>query len=168
MIAKLIKKLEATRSKIQKGANFDKINLADDVRERSPLVKSIVDRNARIFYNRVLRMNFTPILEDQDTNQKSSAAVQEFVFSSVAENPAANLITLEIISGSAEAIEVIDNHIKITIDEDMGEESDHDSVKALIDGDAQASSLITVEINSGEGATLVTAEDVVQFSGAIG
>lgn len=165
MLQSLLKKLSGTRDKIQRGANFDKINLADEVRERSPLAKSIVDRTARIFYGRVLRINDAPILEDFDTNQKAELSVQEFVFSSIAENPAANLLTLEFIADSSESVEVIDRHIKVYLDDGI---SDHDSIKALIDGDDEASSLITVEINAGEGATVVTAEDVKEFSEAIG
>lgn len=165
MLKPLLKKIEATRDKIQRGANFDKINLADDVRERSPLVKSIVDRTARIFYEGVLGMGITPLPQDFDTNQKASLSVQEFVFESVAENPAANLLTMEIIADSDESVEVIDRHIKVYIDDGV---SDHDSIKALIDADDEASSLITVAINAGEGATVVVAEDVEEFSGAIG
>jgi len=168
MLKPLLRKIAALKEKVQKGANYDKINLADDVRERSPLAKSVVDRNARNYQKIVLGEDVTVKLEEYDTNQPSTLAIQEFVFTSVAENPAANLLTLEILEGSEEEIEVIDNHIKITIDTDLGEESDHDSVKALIDGDAEASELITVAINSGEGATLVAAEDVSEFRGAIG
>jgi hypothetical protein len=87
------------------------------------------------------------------------------MFTSVSANPAANLLLLEIISGSEESIEVVDNKISITTEDEV---SDHDSIKALIDGDSQAASLITVEINLGEGATLVDAEELASFSGAIG
>lgn len=168
MLKSLLRKLAGIKEKVQKGANYDKINLADDVKARSPLVKSVVDRNARIFIKDTLGEDITVLPEDYDTNQQATLAIQEFVFTSVAANPAANLITLEIVEGTEEAIEVVDNHIKITIDTDALEESDHDSVKALVDGDAQASALVTVAINAGQGATLVTAEDVSSFSGAIG
>lgn len=161
----LLKKIESTRDKIQKGAQFDRINLADEVRERSPLASSIVDRTARIFYEKVLGLQYAALPEDYDTNQKASASAQEFVFESVAENPTANLLTLEIIADSAESVEIIDNHIKVYINDTV---SDHDSVKALIDGDDQASSLITVSINAGEGLTVVTAEEPIEFSGALG
>lgn len=168
MLKSLMRKLAALKEKIQKGSNYDKINLADEVRSRSPLAKQVVDRNARNMFQNVMRTDLAVQSEDYDTNQSASLAIQEFVLTSVAANPAANLITLEIVEGSAEAIEVTDNHIKITIDVDETEESDHDSVKALIDGDAQAAALITVAINSGEGATLVTAQALSSFSGAIG
>jgi len=165
MLKPLLRKIAGLKEKVQKGANYDKINLADDVRERSPLAKSIVDRTARIYQKAVLGEDVTVKLEDYDTNQAASLAVQEFVFTSVAKNPAANLLTLEIIADLNEFVEVVDNHIKVyTIDT----VSDHDSVKALIDGDEQASELITVAINAGEGATLVTAEDTSEFKGAIG
>ena len=149
MLKPLLRKLAGLKEKVQKGANYDKINLADDVKERSPLVKSIVDRNARIY----------------QTNQAASLSIQDFVFTSVAKNPAANLLTFEIIADSAESIEVVDNHIKVYIEDGV---SDHDSIKALIDGDSEASDLITVAINAGQGAVVVTAESVSEFSGAIG
>lgn len=165
MLKLLLRKIAGLKEKVQKGAKYDKLNLADEVRARSPLVKQVVDRNARIYQKAVLGEDVTVHLSDYDTNQKSSLAVQEFVFSSVAENPAANLLTLEIIADSAESIEVVDNHIKVYIDDTV---SDHDSVKALIEGDAEASALITVAINAGQGEEIVTAEDVSEFSGAIG
>lgn len=164
----LLRKLVGLKAGVQNRANFDKRNRADEVRERSPLVKSVVNRTARVFINETLGEDLAVLPEDYDVNQPATLSVQQFVFTSVAKNPSANLITMEIIAGSAEAIEVVDNHIKITIDTDVTEESDHDSVKALIDGDAEASSLITVAINAGQGATLVTAESVLEFSGAIG
>tara|TARA_R100001086_G_scaffold242322_1_gene169938 strand:+ start:6968 stop:7474 length:507 start_codon:yes stop_codon:yes gene_type:complete len=167
MLKPLLRKIAGLKEKVQNGAKYDKINLADDVRARSPLAKSVVDRTARTYQRATLGEDVTVMLEEFDTNQPATLSIQEFVFTSVAENPAANLLTLEIIEGSEEAIEVTDNHIQITIDTDLGEESDHDSVKALIDGDAEASELITVEINAGEGATLVTAQESSEFRGAI-
>lgn len=166
----ILRKIAGVKEVVQKGANYDKINIADDIRERSPLAKQVVDRNARIFHKAVLGDEVTPLPEELDTNQPATLAVQEFVFTSVAENPAANLLTLEMVAGSVEAIEVIDNHIKITLDTDAGDVtvSDHDSIKALIDGDSEASALITVAINAGQGATAVTVEDVKEFRGAIG
>ena len=165
MLKPLLRKIAGLKEKVQKGAKYDRINLADDVRQRSPLVKQIVDRTARIFYKQTLGDQVTPLPDEFDTNQAATLAIQEFVLTSVAKNPAANLLTLEIIADSAESIEVVDNHIKVYIDDGV---SDHDSVKALIDGDDEASSLITVAINAGEGATIVTAEDVSEFTGAIG
>ena len=169
MIRRLLEKIAESRAQVQQGANYDKRNIADDVKERSPLVKQIVRRTARIFYKQVLGGEITPLLEDYDTNQKSTLALQEFVFSSVSENPAANLLSLEMIAGSVESIEVIDNHIKITLDTDAVDitVSDHDSIKALIDGDSEASSLITVAINAGQGAVAVVVAEPVDFSGAI-
>jgi hypothetical protein len=102
--------------------------------------------------------------EDFDTNRPATLAVQELVFTSVAENPAANLLTLTIVADSAESIEVDGNDITIYIEDTV---SDSDSVKALVDGDDNASALVTVEVNAGEGATVVTAEDVKEFSGAL-
>lgn len=165
MLKPLLRKIAGLKEKVQKGANYDKINLADDVRQRSPLVKSIVDRNARIYQKAVLGEAVTVKLEEFDTNQPSSLSIQEFVFTSVAENPAANLLTMEIVASDAESVEVVDNHIIVSIDDTV---SDHDSIKTLIDADEQASELITVAINAGEGATLVTAEDISEFKGAIG
>jgi len=75
------------------------------------------------------------------------------------------LITIEIVVGAAEAITVKKNHIKITTEDAV---SNHDSIKALIEASSQASALITVEINSGEGATLVDAQSTQALSGAIG
>jgi hypothetical protein len=165
MLKSLLRKIAGLKQKVQKGSNYDKTNLSDDVRARSPLVKSIVDRNARIFVQQILGEDIAVMPEDYDTNQKSVLAVQEFVFTSVSANPAANLLLIEIIAGDEESIEVLDNKISITTEDEV---SDHDSIKALIDGDSQAASLITVEINSGEGSTLVDAEELASFSGAIG
>lgn len=165
MLKPLLRKILGTKADVQKAAKFDKINVADDVKQRSPLVKSVVDRTARNFYEKVLGLSESPMPEDFDTNQASSLAMQEFVFTSVAKNPAANLLTLKIVASDAESIEVVDNHIIVSIDDTV---SDHDSVKALIDGDEQASELITVAINVDEGATVVVAEDTKEFKGAIG
>lgn len=165
MLKSLLRKLAGLKHKVQKGSNYDKINLADDVKERSPLVKSVVNRNARIFIKQVLGGDLTVLPEDYDVNQASSLAVQEFGFTSVAKNPAANLLLLEIIAGAAESIEVEGNKISVTTDDGV---SDHDSIKALIEADSQASALITVVINAGQGAVLVDAEDLASFSGAIG
>lgn len=164
MLKSLMRKLAAVKDKVQKGSKFDKRNLADNTRERSPLAKQVVDRNARNMFEKVMRTDIAMQPEDYDTNQQSSLAFQEFVFTSVAKAPAANLISLEIIAGLAESIEVIDNHIKITINDTV---SDHDSVKALIDGYAPAAALISAEINAGQGAVVVTAEATKYFSGAI-
>lgn len=165
MLNSLLRKLAALKEKVQKGSKFDKINLADDVKERSPLVKSVVDRTARIFNKQVIGSDVSVQPEEQDTNQAASLSIQQFVITSKQKNPAANLISVEIESGLAEAIEVIDNHIKITT-EDLA--SDHDSIKALIDGYAPAAALISIAINSGQGASLVDAEDTKFLSGAIG
>lgn len=161
----LLRKLAGLKQKVQKGAKFDKINLADDVRARSPLAKQVVDRTARIFVKQVLGEDVTVMPEDFDTNQASSLAIQELVFTSVAKNPAANLLTLEIIADSAEMVEVIDNHIMVYIDDGV---SDSDSVKALVDADEEASSLVTVAVNAGEGATIVEEAEAQSFSGALG
>lgn len=165
MLTSIMRKLAAIKEKVQKGSKFDKKNLADEVRVRSPLAKQVVDRNARNMFQKVLGTDIAIQAEDYDTNQKSSLSLQQFVLTSVAKNPAANLISIEIIAGLAESIEVIDNHIKITIEDTV---SDHTSVKALIDGYAPAAALISVAINAGQGATLVTAESTKIFSGAIG
>ena len=159
-----MRKLAALKEKFQKAAKFDKINLADEVKSRSPLAKSVVDRNARAM-QRIMRTDLTVLPEDMDTNQSSMLAVQEFVFTSVAKNPAANLLLLEIVAGAAESIEVVGSKITITTEDAV---SDHDSILALIEADSQASSLITVEINAGEGTTLVDAEAMASFSGALG
>ena len=165
MLNKIFRKLASLKQKVQKGSKFDKINLADEVRARSPLVKSVVDRTARIMFQQTVGTDIAIQPEDYDTNQKASLAIQEFVITSVAANPTANLITIEIEAGAAESIEVIDNHIKITTEDAV---SNHDSIKALIEASSQASALITVEINSGEGATLVDAQSTQALSGAIG
>lgn len=165
MLKSLMRKIAAFKEKVQKGSDYDKKNLADEVRVRSPLAKQVVDRNARNMFQKVMRTDIAIQPEDYDTNQSSSLAEQQFVFTSVAKNPLANLITLEIIAGVAESIEVIDNHIKVTINDTV---SDHDSVKALIDGYAPAAALISVAINVGQGATIVTAASTKTFSGAIG
>lgn len=165
MLKPLLRKLAAIKQKVQKGSNFDKINLADDVKERSPLVKSVVNRNARIMFQQLLRTDSTTLPDDYDVNQAATLSAQEFVFTSVSKNPSANLLLLEIIEGAEESIEVEDN--KITITTIFGI-SNHDSIKALIEADSQASSLITVEINVGEGLGLVVAEELSSFSGALG
>ena len=164
MLRRLLEKIAERKAKVQQGSSYDKRNIADDVKERSPLVKQVVRRTARIFYKQTLGDEITPLPEKYDTNQKSTLSLQEFVLSSVSENPAANLLSLEIIADSAESIEVIDNHIKVSINDGV---SDHDSVKALIDGHDEVSSLITVAINAGQGATLVIAADPADFSGAL-
>lgn len=161
----LLRKIAGLKQAVQKGSNYDKLNRADEVRQRSPLVKQVIDRTARIFQEQALGEEITATPEEFDTNQPATLEVQEFIFTSVAENPAANLLTLEIIADSAESVEVVDNHIKVYTEDTV---SDHDSIKALIDADEEASSLITVAINAGQGATLVTAEDLGEFSGAIG
>lgn len=161
----LLKRIATTKQKVQTGAKFDKINLADDTRERSKLATSVVDRNARKYVEEVLGEDITVMPEDFDTNQSATMAMQEFVFTSVEESPAANLLTLEIIADTAESIEVDENHIKVMIEDGV---STHDSVKALIDGDSTASAMVTVAVNAGEGLTLVTAEDTAEFSGALG
>lgn len=164
MLKSLIRKLAALKEKFQKAAKFDKINLADEVKSRSPLAKSVVDRNARAM-QRIMRTDLTVLPEDFDTNQAAILAIQEFVFTSVAKNPAANLLLLEIVAGAAESIQVVGSKITITTEDAV---SDHDSILALIEADSQASSLITVEINAGQGAVLVDAEAMASFSGALG
>ena len=165
MLKSILRKLAGLKEKVQKGSKYDKINIADDVKARSPLVKSVVNRTARIFAQQTLGVDLTVLPEDYDVNQKASLAIQQFIITSVAANPAANLISIEIEAGLAEAIEVIDNHIKVTTEDTV---SDHTTIKALIDGNAQAAALITVEINSGEDATLVDAQATQYLSGAIG
>jgi hypothetical protein len=166
MLKSLLRKLAGFKQKVQQGSKYDKLNLADDVKARSPLVKSVVDRNARIFIKQVLGEDITVLPEDYDTNQSASLAVQEFVLTSVEKNPAANLILVEIVAGAAESIWVSKSK-KISITTDDGV-SDHDSIKALIEANSKASALITVEINAGEGATLVDASELASLSGAIG
>lgn len=165
MLKLLMRKIASIKEKVQKGSDYDKKNLADEVRVRSPRVKSVVDRNARIMFQKVMRTDIAMQPEDYDTNQSSSLELQEFVITSVAKNPAANLITIEIIAGAAESIEVVGNHISIT---QNGVVSSHTSIKALIDGYAPAAALITVAINAGQDAVVVNAEATQTLSGAIG
>ena len=165
MLKSLFRKIAALKEKVQKGSKFDKINLADDVKERSPLVTSVVNRNARIFNQQVLRTDVSVLPEDQDINQAATLALQEFIITSVAKNPSANLITIEIEAGLEEDIEVIGNHIVIIIED---EASDHASIKALIESSLTASALITVSINAGQEATIVEAQGSEALSGAIG
>ena len=160
----LLKKIAEYKEGVQSRANFDKINLADDVKERSPLVTSVVARNSRIFVNQVLGEDISVMPEDVDLNRASSLAVQELVFTSVAENPAANLISLEIIADSAESISLSKKHIKIRINNGI---SNSDSVKALVDGSSRVTSLVSVAVNAGQGLVVVTAEDKDDFSGAL-
>lgn len=164
-LGSLIKKIAQIKEKVQKGSKYDRINLADEVRARSPLAKQVVDRTARIFVKQVLGEDITVMPEDFDTNQQASLAIQELVFTSVESNPAANLISIEIIADSAEDIFVDGTKIYIYINDGV---SDSDSVKALVDADEQASSLVSVEVNAGQGATVVIAEDEQSLSGAIG
>lgn len=165
MLNKILRKLASLKQKVQKGSKYDKLNLADEVRARSPLVKSVVDRTARIMFQQTIGTEIAVQSEDYDTNQKASLAIQEFVITSVSANPTANLINIKIVAGLAEAIKVVNNDIKITTEDTV---SDHASIKALIDGYAPAAALISVEINSGEDATLVVAESIKPLSGAIG
>ena len=165
MLKSLFRKLAGLKEKVQKGSKFDKLNLADDVKARSPLVKSVVDRNARIFSKQVMRTDLSVMPEDVDTNQSAMLTIQGLVFTSKAQNPAANLITIEIKAGAAEAINVRKNSIQITTEDGV---SDHTLVKALIDGKATAIALVSVEIEAGEDATLVDASPIQPMSGALG
>lgn len=165
MLNKLFRKLASLKQKVQHGSKYDELNLADKVRERSPLVKSVVNRTARIMFQQTIGTEIAIQPEYYDTDQKASLAIQEFVITSVAANPTANLITIEIVAGAAEEISVIDNHITITTEDEV---SDHDSILALIESSSQASALITAEINAGEGTTLVDAQATQTLSGAIG
>lgn len=167
-LSSLFKKLVDIKAKVQSGSKYDKINLADDVKARSPLAKQVVERTARIFVKQTLGEDLTVAPEDFDTNEKASLAVQELVFTSVEANPAANRLSIEIIADTAESIEVAGKNIKIYIDTDSLEESTHDSVKALVDGDAQASSMVSVAVNAGQGAVIVTAQAKAKLSGALG
>ena len=169
MLKSIFRRILSTKSKVQRGANFDKINLEDEVRVRSPQVKSIVDRTARIYIKQVLGIDETAWPRKYDTNQRSRLELQEFSLVSVERNPAANLLSIEILEDDAESIELLDRHIRVHINTTPTEESDHDSVKALIEGNPAVAALISVEINDGEGATEVTASGGVKFfTGAVG
>jgi len=164
-LSSILKKLAGIKAKVQTGSKYDKLNLADDVRARSPLAKQVVDRTARIFIKEALGEDETVAPEDFDTNQKATLAIQELVFTSVEAHPSANKISIEIIADSAESIVVSGKSIKIHIDDGV---SDSDAVKALVDGDDQVSAMVTVEVNAGQGATIVTAEAKAKMSGALG
>lgn len=163
-LGSLLSKISDIKEKVQKGAKFDKINLADDVKERSKLATRVVSDNSRIFIKGVLGEDETVQQEDRDLNRKSSASFQEFVFSSVDENPDANKISIRLVADSSESISVKKKAITVNINDGV---SDHDSIKALIDGDSRASALIEVAINAGQGAVVVTAEDRTKFTGAL-
>lgn len=47
MLKQLFKKIVGVRSRVKRGANYNKINLAKKVAERSPLVKSVLSRTSR-------------------------------------------------------------------------------------------------------------------------
>lgn len=92
-----MRKLASIKEKVQKGAKYDKKNLADEVRERSPLAKSVVDRTSRIMFQKILRTDLAIQPEDYDTNEQASLEVGDLNFSAKAKNPAGNLTTLSII-----------------------------------------------------------------------
>ena len=164
MLRSIFRKMAGIKELVQKGSNYDKINIADDIKERSPLVKNVVARNSRIFVNQVLGEDISMMPEEVDLNKQATLAIQDLVFTSVAANPAANLITIVVLSDAAEAIVVEDNHIEITIEAAV---SDMDAIKALVDGDSQAAALVTVAVGAGQGAVVVIAEAIQDMSGAI-
>lgn len=160
---KLLRKIAGTKEKVQSAAKHDRLNLADDIRERSGLAKQVVVDRSQVLAE-ALGSEISVQPEDSDVNHSSSLSFQDFVLTSVAENPAANLISLVITSDTAESISVKKKHISIVIN---GGISTHDSIKALIEGSSRASALITVAINAGQGLVVVTAEDQAEFTGAL-
>lgn len=115
MLKSIMRKIAAIKEKVQKGAKYDKKNLADEVRERSPLAKSVVDRTARIMFQQILRTDVAIQPEDYDTNQQSSLEVGALNFVSKEENPASNLITLSIIK-DASVVASVDEEQTIEFD----------------------------------------------------
>jgi len=78
---------------------------------------------------------------------------------------AGNDISVTVVAGAAEAIAVTDKAIVVTTDDGT---SDADSIKTLIDADADAKALVVTSVKTGQGGTSITAAESTKLSGGSG
>lgn len=162
-LKEVLNRVASKRGAVEKHAKFDKKNLADKTRKRSKIAANIVAMTKRTL-NKIFPTDVAMIPEDFDLDISAKLILQSFIFSSVANDSTANLLELRILAGVAESLSITTNRITITTDAGV---SDHDSIKALIEASSRASAMITVAIIPGDGAVLVAASSLKQFSGAV-
>jgi hypothetical protein len=159
-ISKLLERLSKVRAKVARSAKYDKLNLSDDTRTRSPLATQTYKKNIDNMV-KVLRTDVDSVLKT-DINLAASLEVQEFVFKAKDLSRAGNNLYIQFLDEGLEAVKVVDNVILISFEDGV---TTHDDVKLLIET-SLADSLVSVEVNAGEELSLVTATESLRLSGA--
>lgn len=154
--------MAAIHSKVQRAAKFDKINVSDEVKQRSPLAKRAYSDSIKAA-QKILRSDEQPAWET-DTNTPAELMMQVLKFISVDKNPSANLISVEIIAGDEASVELIEKHIKITIEDGVSTALD---IKLLLEDNSQIMALVSVELDGADEAEILVAESSKQLSGAV-
>lgn len=151
-LKQLLRKISTLKAKMLQNHKYDKVNISDEVRVRSPLAKKLFDKEVEAL-RKVLRTQEDVVMET-DINTQARLALQQFVFLADAKNTSGNLISVELIDNAGTTIKVKDFAIKINFDSAT---EDHAAIKVRIDASAQASALISVTVNAGQDATAVAA-----------
>ena len=118
---------------------YDKVNISDEVKTRSPLAKKAYD-NAVKAYRKILRTQEDVQLETDINVQAELELATAIKFVAVEKSAAGNLISVEIKSGLAVEVKVKKFAIIITTDG----AADYDALIAAIQANAKASALVSV------------------------
>lgn len=93
MIQPILKRLASVKRKVQRAANFDKKNIADEIRgAKANTVTSIFEKHLEKL------LGFSAPETKLDSNHASSLVIAQTTFTSKAKNILANLLTLSIIT----------------------------------------------------------------------
>jgi len=156
----IFRRMAGKRAKVMELSDYDKVNGSDDIKGDN--IKKAMCRNI----NSVRKANRTEedTIMETDLNVHAELQIGNIIYKATENGAYGNLISVILIDGEsvgAASIKVKKKHITIKIEDGV---TNFDTIKAALDADSRALSLLGATI-SGSGAAVASINDKKQLSG---
>lgn len=149
-LKELLRKMSSLKEKILEDHSYDKTNISDNIRARSPLAKNLYSKSVDM-YRKILRTQEDVQLET-DINVQAKLVSGGLTFLAKEKGAAGNLVTVIIKNG---AVDTVVDKFTITITANTSTATNAD-IAAQINAKAQAVALIGVSVEAGTELTVVS------------